>query len=200
MRIAKTFKDNKYYNKQLIAVGGNQDGDNQHYLVTEGAAVSSIVKKENQSDRLIFGGLFSGVHTSNEDYLPIGSDAINIIDNDPETEFMSFLQPGFEKPSYTTAYLSGFLNKFKPTPTSSAVNGSERDCVSCGYCETVCPVDTLPQTILRNIKGGDVEEAMRFGLLDCSNCGVCTYVCPSKIDLSSIFSDARANLYKEVNA
>ena len=130
----------------------------------------------------------------------IGVDAINIIDSEPETEFMSFLQPGFNKPSFTTAYLSGFLNKFQKTPTSTAVNGSERDCVSCGYCEDVCPVDSLPQNILRNVKGNDVEEAMKYGLLDCTSCGVCTYVCPSKIDLSSIFSDAKDQLYKEVTA
>jgi Na+-transporting NADH:ubiquinone oxidoreductase subunit A len=61
-------------------------------------------------------------------------------------------------------------------------------------------VDSLPQNILRNVKGNDVEEAMRYGLLDCTSCGVCTYVCPSKIDLSTIFSDAKDQLYKEVTA
>ena len=73
------------------------------------------------------------MHTSHNDYVPLQSDSINIIDSDPQAEFMSFLQPGFDKP-FTTAYFSGFLNKFRPTPSTS-VNGSERDCVSCGHCE-----------------------------------------------------------------
>ncbi|MGC6367079.1 MAG: 4Fe-4S dicluster domain-containing protein [Candidatus Marinamargulisbacteria bacterium] len=200
VKIARTLKSNEYYNQRYIAVGGNQKDDNQHYQIVEGTPVANIITKKESSDRLIFGGLFSGVHTSHNDYVPLQSDSINIIDSDPQAEFMSFLQPGFDKPSFTTAYFSGFLNQFRPTPVSTSVNGSERDCVSCGHCEAVCPVDTLPQTMLRNIKGNDVEEAMRFGLLDCSNCGVCTYVCPSKIDLSSIFADAKAKLFEEVNA
>ena len=200
VKISQTLTNNQYANHQLICVGGNQEEDNQHYRVIEGMNIDAIVKKKNPTDRIIFGGLFSGLHIKAANYLPIGVDAINIIDSEPETEFMSFLQPGFDKPSFTTAYLSGFLNKFQKTPTSTAVNGSERDCVSCGYCEDVCPVDSLPQNILRNVKGNDVEEAMKYGLLDCTSCGVCTYVCPSKIDLSSIFSDAKDQLYKEVTA
>lgn len=200
VKISQTFKNNQYYNQQFVSVGGNQEEDNHHYKVTEGIRVNSIVAKKNPTDRTIFGGLFSGLHMNSENYLPIGVDSINIIDSNPETEFMSFIQPGFSKPSFTTAYLSGFLNKFQKTPTSTALNGSERDCISCGYCEDVCPVDSLPQNILRNVKGNDVEEAMRYGLLDCTSCGVCTYVCPSKIDLSTIFSDAKDQLYKEVTA
>ena len=200
IKISQTFTTNTYYNQQFISVGGNQEADNQHYQVTEGARVGSIVTKKNPTDRIIFGGLFSGLHMAAEHYLPLGIDAINIIDSNPNTEFMSFIQPGFDKPSFTTAYLSGFLNKFRKTPTSTALNGSERDCVSCGYCEAVCPVDAFPQNILRNVKGDDVEAAMRYGLLDCTSCGVCTYVCPSKIDLSSLFTEAKDQLYKEVTA
>ena len=134
--------------------------------------------------------------------MPIGCNSINIIDSDPQTEFFSFLQPGFDKPSFSTAYVSGVINKLMPqlTKTSTAVNGSSRDCVSCGYCEIVCPVDSVPQTLLRNTKSNDVEESMRIGLLDCSGCGACTYVCPSKIDLASSFIDMKNQLYKELNA
>ena len=112
------------------------------------------------------------------------------------------MQLGVDKPSYTTAYVSGIINKVLPqlTKASSALNGSNRDCVSCGYCEVVCPVDSVPQTLLRNTKTNDVEESMRIGLLDCSGCGACTYVCPSKIDLASTFINMKNQLFKELNA
>ncbi len=203
VKIARTISTNQYFNETLISVGGNQLQDNQHYLVTEGIALNEVLKLENKNDRVICGGLFTGLHISNPEYLPIGCTAINIIDNDPETEFLSFLQPGFEKPSFSTAYVSGVFSKLIPqylTKTSTAVNGSDRDCVSCGYCETVCPVDAVPQTLLRNSKINDVEESMRIGLLDCSGCGACTYVCPSKIDLASTFVDMKNQLFKELNA
>jgi Na+-translocating ferredoxin:NAD+ oxidoreductase RnfC subunit len=126
------------------------------------------------------------------------------------------MQLGFDKPSFSRAYLSGAINeaarylKNLPLPlfenleqltkTTTSVNGSERDCISCGSCEVVCPVDSVPQTLLRNSKVNDVEESMRIGLLDCSGCGACTYVCPSKIDLASTFVEMKNNLYKELNA
>lgn len=200
LKMARTFQSGTYYNQKLICVGGKQPEDNHHYWVTEGAPVSSIVTKHVASDRLIFGGLLTGIHSPQDTYLPIASDAINIVDNAPKTEFVSFMQPGFDKPSFTNAYVSGFLNAFRAIIPTTALNGSIRDCVSCGYCEAVCPVDALPQQILRNVEGQDVEASFRFGLLDCSNCGVCTYVCPSKIDLSSTFMQAKSQLFEEVNA
>lgn len=199
IKIGRTILNNQYYNRHYVVVGGNQIPDNRHYHVTEGAAIDTIVKKQVSTDRIIFDGLFAGIHSPQSDYVPIGVDAINIIDNLPEPEFMSFLQVGANKPSFSRAYLSGFFNRFRPTPVSTALNGGHRDCISCGYCETVCPVDLLPQVLLRNLNEGDVEESMHHGLLDCATCGVCTYVCPSKIDLSSVFSNAHRQLYKEVH-
>tara|TARA_Y100001935_G_C17309468_1_gene514765 strand:- start:2510 stop:3901 length:1392 start_codon:yes stop_codon:yes gene_type:complete len=216
VKISKTLSSNQYYNKALICLGGNQKKDNQHYLVQEGVALNDVFKLKNKKDRVICGGLFTGLHIENPSYLPLGIYAINVIDNDPKTEFLAFMQIGLEKPSFSRAYLSGVIGeatarlKDIPLPqfseleyltkTSTAVNGSDRDCVSCGFCEIVCPVDSLPQTLLRNAKVDDIEENMRLGLLDCSGCGACTYVCPSKIDLASTFINMKNNLYKELNA
>ena len=216
VKINKTLTSNQYYNQTLICVGGNQVRNNHHYLVTEGTAISDIFKLKNKKDRVICGGLFTGLHISNPKYLPLGIHSLNIIDNNPKTEFLSFMQVGLEKPSFSRAYLSGVINEAKTqlskiplpqfeslkhiTQTSTAVNGSNRDCVSCGFCEVVCPVDSIPQTLLRNSKVDDIEENMRLGLLDCSGCGACTYVCPSKIDLASSFVDMKNQLYKELNA
>ena len=113
VKIGATITLQRFYNQQWVSVGGNQTKDNQHYKVIEGVNVDAVVKKKNNRDRMIFGGLFTGLHTTTETYLPLGTDAINIIDSDPQPEFMSFVQPGANKPSFTTAYLSGFFNSFK---------------------------------------------------------------------------------------
>ena len=60
---------------------------------------------------MIFGGLFSGLHMASEDYLPLGVDAINIIDSDPQPEFMSFIPPGSIKYPMR-AYVAGLLHAF----------------------------------------------------------------------------------------
>ncbi len=200
VNIARTVKSQQFFPQQFISVGGNQANDNRHYCVTKGIQINQVVTKEDPTNRIIFGGLFTGLHCEHVPYLPLGVSAINIVDSHPQPEFLSFLQPGLKKPSFTTAYLSGLLKAVNPTPTSTALNGSERDCISCGLCHDVCPVDMLPQTVLRNVAGNDIEGAMAFGLLDCSNCSVCTYVCPSKIDLSARFQEAKDALYLEVTA
>ena len=201
VKIGNTIHTQAYFNQHWITVGGNQVENNRHYKVIEGTQVDAVVTKDNPNDRMIFGGLFSGLHMASEDYLPLGVDAINIIDSDPQPEFMSFIHAGLHKVSYTRAYVAGLLHAFRKTPTSTALHGSHRDCISCGLCTHVCPIDTaLPQHILRSLKGNDVESAMKYGLLDCSSCGVCTYVCPSKIDLASMFTEAKDQLYREVNA
>ena len=57
----------------------------------------------------------------------------------------------------------------------------------------------MPQVLMKEVLGGDIEEAMKQGLLDCSDCGLCTYVCPSKIELDSIIKTAKDKLYKELH-
>ena len=215
VKISQTLRTGEYSSQSIISVGGNQTDDNQHYFVSEGIQLNKVFKLNDSTNRVICGGLFSGLHLDNPQFLPLGINAINIIDSDPQTEFLSFMQLGVDKPSFSRAYLSGAINeaarhlKKLPLPlfenleqltkTTTSVNGSQRDCISCGFCEVVCPVDSVPQTLLRNSKVNDVEEGMRMGLLDCSGCGACTYVCPSKIDLASIFVEMKNNLYKELN-
>lgn len=200
LKLGESLITNQYPSRQVICMGGNYSDLNCHYIVDDGIARQDVVSIErNDAERIIYGGVFKGLHHCSLDYLPMGASAINVIDSDPQTEFVSFMQIGLNKPSHSTAYLSGILSRFMPVKTNptTAVNGSVRDCVSCGYCESVCPVDLMPQMLLRNVESEDIEESMRVGLLDCSECGACTYVCPSKIDLSSAFSMAKQQLYKE---
>ena len=109
---------------------------------------------------------------------------------------LTFFRPGFDKPTYSKTYFSALLRNVRQKMTTS-LNGGDRACISCGECPNVCPIDALPQVIMKNLYANDVEEAVRIGLLDCADCGLCTYVCPSKIDLDGILSGARQRLAKE---
>ena len=200
VQLGESLRTNQYSGTQIISLGGKITDKNQHYVVTQGIALSQLCKVEQSTDRMVCGGLFTGVHLEKPKYLPLGVNAINVIDSDPPVEFVSFMQAGLNKPSFTRAYLGGLFNKVRSILPQADVRGSARDCISCGLCEQVCPVNLLPQLILRNTEVNDVEESMRLGVLDCTECGVCTYVCPSKIELSSKFSTMKAQLYKEANA
>lgn len=53
-------------------------------------------------------------------------------------------------------------------------------CIRCGKCVEICPVNLQPLTIsaysLRNMH----EHAEKYRALDCIECGSCSFICPSK--------------------
>ena len=77
-----------------------------------------------------------------------------------------------------------------PTPVSP--------CIRCAACSDVCPVDLLPQELLRHARADDspVRTAAleRQALAACLECGCCDIVCPSSIPLTETFRHARGQL------
>ena len=56
-------------------------------------------------------------------------------------------------------------------------------CVLCGKCVEHCPMGLMPNKMFRNIKYGNYQAAMDYGLMDCKECGCCAFSCPSHIPL-----------------
>ena len=54
----------------------------------------------------------------------------------------------------------------------------EVDCINCGLCLDICPVNINPKYMYHN---KDKKSKKYKGI--CIKCGMCSYVCPSKIDL-----------------
>ncbi|HNY22196.1 MAG TPA: electron transport complex subunit RsxC [Treponemataceae bacterium] len=63
----------------------------------------------------------------------------------------------------------------------------ESPCIGCGRCITVCSCRLAPVLVVRALKGDDLEEAKRCGLMDCVECGTCAYVCPARVKLVQHF-------------
>jgi electron transport complex protein RnfC len=74
---------------------------------------------------------------------------------------------------------------------------SERPCIRCGDCATVCPAGLLPQELHRYARVEDGSALHRYGLWDCIDCGCCDYVCPSQIPLAEQFRVARQSLREQ---
>jgi len=55
----------------------------------------------------------------------------------------------------------------------------EYDCINCGMCNDVCPVNINPKYMYFNKD----DKAKKYKK-ECINCGVCSYLCPSKINLN----------------
>ena len=59
-------------------------------------------------------------------------------------------------------------------------NIEEMDCINCGKCINICPVQISPVLIMDEENNKNVK---RLHPEKCINCGLCSYICPSKIDL-----------------
>lgn len=59
-------------------------------------------------------------------------------------------------------------------------NIEEMDCINCGKCINICPVQISPVLIMDEKNNKNIK---RLHPEKCINCGLCSYICPSKIDL-----------------
>lgn len=73
----------------------------------------------------------------------------------------------------------------------------ERDCIRCGRCAYVCPVNLMPTLIARFAKAKDVEKIKQTGVTVCMECGSCSYACPSGIPLVQYMRLAKTMMAEE---
>ncbi len=78
------------------------------------------------------------------------------------------------------------FNKTKVQPESE-------DCIRCGKCIDVCPMNLAPKIIATYSKNEKYDLAKDNYCMDCYECGSCSYVCPSKIDLVGLIKKAKAH-------
>lgn len=60
---------------------------------------------------------------------------------------------------------------------------SEKNCIRCGSCVDVCPMNLQPLYLYRYGKSGNQKMLENLNIMDCMECGCCAYVCPGKISL-----------------
>lgn len=196
--IGEFLKTGTYPNSRIIALAGPKVKSPQHLKVPVGAPIKDVVKDRCDASvalRYIAGGVLTGRNAGLDSYLGLREDAVNVLQDELESEFMNFVGIGPKKPTFSRAYLGTVLAQNWDFHTG--VNGSARDCVACGYCADVCSVGILPQFLMRNVVADDVDESLAHGLLDCTECGLCTFVCPSKIELTEMFVTQKTALLEE---
>jgi electron transport complex protein RnfC len=70
----------------------------------------------------------------------------------------------------------------------------EGSCIRCGRCIRNCACRLSPVIMNLALEAGDMDEAVRAGLMDCIECGSCTYVCPARIKLVQRFRVGKQRL------
>jgi electron transport complex protein RnfC len=70
----------------------------------------------------------------------------------------------------------------------------EGSCIRCGRCIRNCACRLSPVIMNLALEAGDMDEAVRAGLMDCIECGSCTYMCPARIKLVQRFRVGKQRL------
>lgn len=68
------------------------------------------------------------------------------------------------------------------------------ECINCGLCVGVCPVNLIPGMLSMYCARDRFDVAEAEGLLTCIECGCCDYVCPARRPLVHMFRHAKHQL------
>lgn len=185
--------------KRTIALAGASFKENVHMEVAVGTTVEWILKArlKDEPSRIILNSVLTGPKLTDFS-LPLDKTCRQLvaIPERKEREFLSFTRPGLRRHSYSHAFLSSVLKARRTLDTN--LHGEERPCISCGFCEEICPVRIIPHLIMRLVERNMVDETMRkYAIFNCIECNLCTFVCPSKIPLARKITEAQEKLIME---
>ncbi|MBN2272100.1 MAG: 4Fe-4S dicluster domain-containing protein [Sedimentisphaerales bacterium] len=184
---------------RIISIGGTGVQGPTHIKAVPGYPLEAIRYKYvlEPAARLINGGALTG-EAVRDDTLGLDAECrgLTVIPELQEREFLGFARPGWDRSCYVPCYLSSLRKPFRERFTSG-LRGEARPCVSCGYCDEVCPAGIMPSLIHKYLYRDLTEEADQARVDLCVECGLCSYVCPSKIDLRKQLIDAKDLIAKE---
>ncbi|MEI3092409.1 MAG: 4Fe-4S dicluster domain-containing protein [Oscillospiraceae bacterium] len=58
----------------------------------------------------------------------------------------------------------------------AADHTEEKECVECGRCMDVCPMELAPLDIYKYAQLGDAETLLKLNVMDCFSCKCCEYI------------------------
>lgn len=201
LALDEVMTNSKPLHKRVITLGGPAASNPAHIELIPGYPIDELLSSvfpDKDSAVVINGGAFTGSRIGIEQQgLDIESSGLTILHRNRERELLGFARPGIDRNSYSRCFLSK-LFKPKPEHLSNAMRGERRPCVSCGYCEEVCPARIMPHLLHKLIYQNDLDGVEKARLDLCISCGLCSFVCPSKIDLSKSFKETIEILRKEM--
>ncbi len=92
--------------------------------------------------------------------------------------------------SATVKGTTGFTVLNSPAVELSA----DRECIKCGRCVEVCPMELYPLHYARYGQREQWDECRKHKVKNCIECGCCDYVCSSKIALTDLIRKAKKNV------
>ena len=200
--VDKILTENSPAIERVISIGGPSVGKPTNISITAGYPIADIIAEFNipGNTRLINGGILTGQNIAADlQYVDNECRGLTFVPEHTGREFIGWLRPGFDRKSYSNAFASSIIPPFKQK-MSTAIRGEVRPCISCNFCEDVCPAGILPHLLHKYIYADQVDELQQSRIDLCVLCGLCSYVCTSKLELRDEFAKAMAVIKEEAEA
>lgn len=197
LAVDQALTETRPVDRRIIAVGGPAAVNPSHLEIPLGYPLADLLQHhaDTQADggrlRVVVDGILSGRQLP-DDQLGVDAETsgLTLIHEPRRREFLSFMRPGGDRQSYSRCFLSSLRN-CGPQRLTAGLRGERRACVTCGFCEEVCPAGLMPHLIHKLLFQDDLDMASEARVDLCIGCGLCSFVCPSKIDLAEEFERAR---------
>lgn len=200
--IGRLFETGTLDVKRIVSLAGPPVAHPRLLETRIGASIDELTDGEaNDLDvRTISGSVLSGRRAAGEvhGYLGRYHQQISVLTEGRRREFMGWLEPGFNKYSTISTFVSRLIPGRQFSMTTST-NGSRRAIVPIGTYEKVVPFDMVLTPLLRSLLMGDLERAEELGCLelDEEDLALCTFVCPGKNDYGSVLRHVLESIEKE---
>lgn len=161
------------------------------------AAVARAVIREKQLTHRVISVTGRGIATPKNLLVPIGismrevieycggltRDAVRIVAGGPMMgfSFSNLDTPVTKGTSGVTILTQGDIRKERET-----------NCVRCGRCVDVCPMQLVPTRLAMASRHGNLALAHQYNIMACFECGSCTYICPAHIKLVQLIRMGKA--------
>jgi electron transport complex protein RnfC len=73
----------------------------------------------------------------------------------------------------------------------------EQNCINCGRCVNICPMNLMPLMFARYVKRGNFESCREYYIDNCIECGSCAYVCPANIPIVGYIKTGKSVLARK---
>ena len=183
--------------ERIVALAGPGFRENTHVRVRVGSPVSHVTagRLGERPARIVADSALLGAAV--EEATPIGPRATALVAiTEGGREFLGWARPGLRRDSYSRTFAADLLPISRSADTG--LHGEHRPCLSCGFCDDVCPAGILPHLLHRYVLRGIIDEDLaRYRITDCIDCNLCTYVCPSKIPVAQLLAEGKEKVVAE---
>jgi len=198
LHVASVVSEKKTISSTAVALSGPGWKKNLVLDIPVGTKVKDLAQRyvAEGEMRFIKNSILTGEQLALEDVVTFDTDLIIAVPEDRRRQTLTFLRSGKKADSFTNTFISKLLPKSEKS-VGTNLQGERRACVSCSYCESVCPVGLIPHLLHKHGDKNIINKRLaEYKIFDCIECGLCNYVCLSKIEVLSNIKGAKEALEK----